>query len=152
MQRVTNCLIIDQDHVLLLKKPRHGWYAMPGGKMEPGESVHESVLREVEEETGLVIAKPQLYSVATMLKESAPSSTKEWMMFTFKTDQFSGEVVEESPEGQLEWIPISKLDQIPTAPSDRLIHQYIINKDQPLYGSFNLDEKDQLISFRLNDH
>ena len=55
MQRVTNCLIIDHDKVLLLKKPRHGWYAMPGGKMEPRETVQESVIREVFEETGLKI-------------------------------------------------------------------------------------------------
>lgn len=152
MQRVTNCLIIKDEEVLLLKKPRYGWYAMPGGKMEAGESVYESVVREVAEETGLSINNPQLYSVATMLKASAPSPKDEWMMFTFKVEEFSGELVDESPEGQLEWIPISQLDQIPTAPSDRLIHQYIVKKDQHLYGSFNLDENDQLISYRTNDN
>ncbi|MBU5593988.1 8-oxo-dGTP diphosphatase [Amphibacillus sp. MSJ-3] len=152
MQRVTNCLIINGDEVLLLKKPRYGWYAMPGGKMEPGESIYESVLREVKEETGLMIDTPQLYSVATMTKASAQSPKDEWMMFTFKTEQFSGDLVTETPEGELEWIPLVKLDQIPTAPSDRLIHQYILQHDKHLYGSFDLDEQDQLISYRLNDN
>lgn len=152
MQRVTNCLIINDQEVLLLKKPRYGWYAMPGGKMEAGESIHESVLREVEEETGLMIDNPQLYSVATMTKASAQSPKDEWLMFTFKTDKFSGELVSETPEGELEWIPISQIGQIPTAPCDRLIHQYILKNNRHLYGSFALDENDQLISYRLNDN
>lgn len=152
MQRVTNCLIIKDREVLLLKKPRYGWYAMPGGKMEPGESVHESVLREVQEETGLLIKKPQLYSVATMTKASAPKPKDEWMMFTFMTDQYSGKLVEKSPEGELEWIPIADIDKIPTAPSDRFIHDYLLKNKQHLYASFDLDERDQLISYRLNEN
>lgn len=150
MQRVTNCLIIKDREVLLLKKPRYGWYAMPGGKMEHGESVQESVVREVQEETGLLIKNPQLYSVATMTKASAPKPRDEWMMFTFMTDQFAGKLVEESPEGELEWIPIAEIDQIPTAPSDRFIHQFLLKNKQHLYASFDLDESDQLISYRLN--
>lgn len=96
--------------------------------MEAGESVYESVIREVREETGLTIIGPQLSSVATMTKASASAALKEWMMFTFITDRFSGELVDESPEGELEWIPISEIDSIPTAPSDRFIHQALLTK------------------------
>jgi len=149
---VTNCLIIKNEEVLLLKKPRHGWYAMPGGKMETGESIFEAVVREVNEETGLILNHPELYSVVTMTKPRAQSPIDEWMMFTFKTDQFSGNLVEKSPEGELEWIPISQLDQIPTAPSDRFIHQSVLKNDQLLYASFELDENEQLISYRLNNN
>lgn len=120
--------------------------------MEPGETVHESVVREVQEETGLLIKKPQLYSVATMTKATAPKPKDEWMMFTFMTDQFTGKLVEESPEGELEWIPLAEIDQIPTAPSDRFIHDYLLKKNQHLYASFDLDQRDQLISYRLNEN
>src|SRR5690554_6117331 len=151
LQRVTNCLIIKGEEVLLLKKPRRGWYAMPGGKMEAGGSVYESVIREVREETGLTIIGPQLSSVATMTKASASAALKEWMMFTFITDRFSGEFVDESPEGELEWIPISEIDSIPTAPSDRFIHQALLTKKKRLYASFDLDEDDQLNDYRVNE-
>ncbi|SDC65888.1 8-oxo-dGTP diphosphatase [Pelagirhabdus alkalitolerans] len=149
LQRVTNCLIIDGNYVLLLKKPRYGWYAMPGGKMEYSESVKEAVIREVYEETGLQIKSPELCSVATMTKESASHPKDEWMMFTFKTKHFSGQMIEKSPEGILEWIHIDQLSTIPTAPSDRFIHDYVFKKEQPLYASFDLDSKDQLIDYRL---
>src|SRR5699024_4011349 len=125
---------------------------MPGGKMETGESIFEAVVREVNEETGLILNHPELYSVVTMTKPRAQSPIDEWMMFTFKTDQFSGNLVEKSPEGELEWIPISQLDQIPTAPSDRFIHQSVLKNDQLLYASFELDENEQLISYRLNNN
>ena len=48
-------LCISKDNkVLLLKKPRRNWWVAPGGKMEPGESVKESCIREFREETGSI--------------------------------------------------------------------------------------------------
>ena len=38
-------------------------YAFPGGHIEEGESIAESVIREVYEETGLTIADPKLVVV-----------------------------------------------------------------------------------------
>jgi 8-oxo-dGTP diphosphatase len=44
------------DHVelLLVHRPRYGDWALPKGKLEPGESEEEAALREVEEETGFL--------------------------------------------------------------------------------------------------
>lgn len=44
------------DTVLLVKRgrePSRGYYAFPGGRIEPGESAEEAVRRELLEETGL---------------------------------------------------------------------------------------------------
>lgn len=146
LQRVTNCLLKHQDKVLLLKKPRHGWYAMPGGKMEPGESIQESVIREFKEETGLNLLNPELYSVATMVQGS---NRREWMMFTFLCESSDGDLVDYCREGELHWVPISYLSQLPVAPTDQYIHDYVLNRSQRLYASFELDEHDQLLNYRL---
>lgn len=58
MQRVTNCVLVKDGHVLLLKKPRRGWWVAPGGKMEQGESVREACVREYREETGIYLKTP----------------------------------------------------------------------------------------------
>ncbi|PAK45827.1 NUDIX hydrolase, partial [Bacillus licheniformis] len=55
MQRVTNCVLTSGDKVLLLQKPRRGWWVAPGGKMESGETVRDAVIREYREETGLYV-------------------------------------------------------------------------------------------------
>lgn len=58
-------MILDRELNILLahfdfvddEKP-HGLWACPGGGIDPDESVHEGLIRELAEETGLVIADP----------------------------------------------------------------------------------------------
>ena len=59
MQRVTNCVLLKENKVLLLQKPRRGWWVAPGGKMERGESVKDACIREFREETGIYLKNPQ---------------------------------------------------------------------------------------------
>ena len=47
------------DTILLIKRdtvPFKGYWALPGGRAEPGETVEQTVVREVKEETGLDVA------------------------------------------------------------------------------------------------
>ena len=48
-------LVDDTGRVLLEKRSDNGMWGLPGGGIEPGESVCETALREVKEETGLDI-------------------------------------------------------------------------------------------------
>jgi 8-oxo-dGTP diphosphatase len=47
-----------QNQILLIKrgtKPFVGYWALPGGRMDPGESIEQTIVREVKEETGLIV-------------------------------------------------------------------------------------------------
>jgi len=46
-------LIVEGGRVLLLRMRANGKYHLPGGGIEPGEHIEESLVREVREETGL---------------------------------------------------------------------------------------------------
>lgn len=149
MQRVTNCILKHQNSILLLKKPSRGWYAMPGGKMEQGESLKEAVIREYREETGLHLIDPALRGVFTMVKIEENIVQREWMMFTFVCEVSKGEVVDFCREGELEWVPINNVLDKPMAPSDYYIHQKLILDSKFTHGIFNYTTDHQLLSHTL---
>ena len=55
----TALILFPPDKVLLVKRrtlPFNGYWALPGGRVDPGETVEETIVREVREETGLDVA------------------------------------------------------------------------------------------------
>jgi 8-oxo-dGTP diphosphatase len=51
-------IMLRRDRILMAqrgKEPLKGWWSLPGGALEIGESLHDGVCREVREETGLEI-------------------------------------------------------------------------------------------------
>ncbi len=55
--------------VLLIRRgqaPARGTWTVPGGRVEPGESVHDAALRELLEETGLRGESAQPVTVVTL--------------------------------------------------------------------------------------
>ena len=56
-------LVLRQDQVLLQRRKDNGLWGIPGGSLEPGESLEESARREVLEETGLLVGQLVLFGV-----------------------------------------------------------------------------------------
>ena len=57
-QLAVSAAIFRDDKVLLVRRarsPGKGFYSLPGGRVEFGESLHQALAREVDEETGLKI-------------------------------------------------------------------------------------------------
>lgn len=50
-------LIIQDDKVLLVKEADDDWWALPGGGVDHGETVASALVREVEEELGVLANK-----------------------------------------------------------------------------------------------
>ena len=59
------CLVHNEDSYLLQDRVKKDWqgYTLPGGHIEPGESIVDAVVREMKEETGLTIQSPRLCGV-----------------------------------------------------------------------------------------
>ncbi len=98
------CLIYDENRVLVqekqgLKEQYSGGLVFPGGHVEANESLLDSVIREIKEETGLTIHHPQ------------PCGYKDWILkdgtrylvLLYKTNQFEGEL-KNSAEGRVFWL------------------------------------------------
>lgn len=110
VELATICLVYKNNKVLLQNRVKEDWkgYALPGGHIEPGESVVESVIREVKEETGLDIQNPVLCGI-----KQFPIEGGRYLIFLFKTTEFSGELVS-SPEGEMVWVDRDQLSALDT--------------------------------------
>ncbi|MGE8206602.1 NUDIX hydrolase [Heyndrickxia sp. NPDC080065] len=150
MQRVTNNVYIKDDKVLLLQKPSRNWWVAPGGKMEQGESIRESVIREFREETGIYIKQPQLKGVFTINIKEGKDIVSEWMMFSFKTIDGDGDSFQCSEEGKLAWHAIDEIKNLPMAAGDYHILDYVIHGKGIIYGNFTYTPDFELISYRLD--
>ena len=59
-----NAIIFDDDdRVLLEKRSDNGYWGLPGGHVEIGESAQDAVIREVLEETGLTVEVTRLVGI-----------------------------------------------------------------------------------------
>lgn len=150
MQRVTNCVLLKDGKVLLLQKPRRGWWVAPGGKMEQGESIREACIREYREETGIYLKNPSLKGVFTILIKEDNRIVSEWMMFTFFANEYEGSNVSSSEEGMLQWHSVEKIHELPMAPGDYHILDYVIKGSGIIYGTFIYTQNFELLSYRLD--
>ena len=104
------CLVHRGEELLLQNRVKQDWqgYAMPGGHVEPGESIVEAVVREMREETGLHILDPKLCGV-----KQFPIEGGRYLVFLFETEKFTGELTD-SEEGHMAWIPRDRLSEYKT--------------------------------------
>lgn len=109
------CLISDGNKALLQNRIKEDWkgYTLPGGHVEPGESFVDAVIREMKEETGLDIKNPRLAGVKQFPIIDGRNENGRYIVFLFKTSEFSGEVISSS-EGKMEWVEYSKLSELDT--------------------------------------
>ena len=96
------CLVYDEKKVLVQEKTGtkyEGGLVFPGGHVEEGESLRDSVIREIREETGLVIKNPQPCGFKDWILEDGTR----YIVLLYKTDQFEGEL-KNPREGKVFWL------------------------------------------------
>jgi ADP-ribose pyrophosphatase YjhB (NUDIX family) len=106
--------------ILLVHRTDNGEWCLPGGLMEPGESVEETCIREVWEETGLHITVTQLvgvYSNPHLLVEYPDGNRVQHVSLCFAGTVTGG---------------------------DAALEQIVINEENLAFGFFTLAETGQM--------
>lgn len=106
-----------QQEVLLIRRdqpPARGLWSIPGGKLEPGESLVEACQREFEEETGLKI---RIVSLAALVERRVES-------FHYVIADFLVELIDDrnpipiagTDVSEARWITLNRLGDYETVP------------------------------------
>lgn len=107
---ITNMIMIEnpQTGQILVenrRNPKWPGVTFPGGHVEANETIVESAIREVREETGLEINKPSLVGI----KEWPLADGARYIVFLFKATAYHGEI-KASKEGAIFWTTREQLD------------------------------------------
>jgi len=147
MKLATLCYVIDKKNNSILMIYRNkkqndyheGKWNGLGGKFEPGESPEECALREIEEESGLIVKSVKMKGFITF---PLFDGKDDWYVFLFTADEFvrkdsfgEGELID-SPEGRLEWIPNDKLTEINLWEGDKIFLPWLF-QDKFFSAKFN---------------
>lgn len=117
---------------------RDKWIGIGGGMMA-GESPHDCAKREAFEETGLILEKPRYRGIVTFVQG-------DWTeyMHLFTCDTFSGTLRCDCDEGNLEWVDIDRIYELPIWEGDKVFLKLIENDNTPFFSLKLVYENDRL--------
>lgn len=133
-------MVIDKrnNKVLVQDRIKGGWtgVAFPGGHIEKGESIVDSAIREIKEETGLTISNLEVCGIKDWY---IPDDNKRYIVFLFKTYSYEGNLIDHGEEGNVFWHNIDELhllnlahgfDNMVKVMLDNRLNEYFITEDQ----------------------
>lgn len=119
MTEVVAALIRDTDRVLICQRPAHKARGMlwefVGGKVEPGESREEALIRECREELAITISVGDIFTEVT---HTYPDLTIH--LTVFNAEIMAG-VPRKLEHNDLRWITADELDRYAFCPADQSI-------------------------------
>ncbi len=100
-------VIVHQDRILLIQRgtqPALGQWSLPGGLIELGESLEAAVVREVEEETGLIVAPAGLIELLDRIYREGERVRYHYVIADFLCRVVGGQLRAGSDAAQVRWV------------------------------------------------
>ena len=94
-----------------------GKYNGLGGKLDPLEDIVAGMRREIREEAGIDCTELELRG--TVNWPGFGKGGEDWFGFIFRVTAFVGTVTDRNPEGDLEWVDLGRVQELPLWEGDR---------------------------------
>lgn len=110
--RTNMCMIVDSlGRMLVINRVKSDWPGLtfPGGHVEENETLLDSVMREVKEETGLTITLPYYKGKIIWINDEKKICE---IAYLFRADHFTGDIIS-SHEGQAFFVEMNEYCSYP---------------------------------------
>lgn len=98
-------------------EPFQGWWGLPGGAVELGETVTEALEREVMEETGLKVAPGRLLTLRDAIGGDHASGIRyHYVILFFQAALLSGKLQAGDDAARAEWVGVGELGRYNLVP------------------------------------
>lgn len=128
----------DQGRILMIHKTDNDKWALPGGGHEIGESIADTVIREVKEETGYDVTVETItgtYTNPRHVMAYDDGEVRQQFSIAFRAHLTGGTPRTSSESDQVEWVHPDDLEDLPLHPSMRQrIADALAGNDRPVIG------------------
>ena len=135
MKMTTLCYIENNDCYPMLHRTKKKkdvnkdkWIGV-GGHAEGNETPQECLIREVKEETGLLLTSYKFRGLITFISDEYEAE----MMCLFTADGYTGELIT-CDEGELEWVKKSDVPQLPTWEGDAQFLKLLLEDEKRFFA------------------
>jgi 8-oxo-dGTP diphosphatase len=115
-------VVVDDDRLLLVRRalpPSAGFWSVPGGRVEPGETLAQAVVRELAEETGLEGVCGSLVGWSEILPDDdgADGFDDHLVILDFTVTLLEGtEPIAGTDAGEARWVPLAEVAEMLLVP------------------------------------
>ncbi|EFL01992.1 NUDIX hydrolase [Micromonospora sp. M42] len=120
---VTAVIRNEAGDLLMIHRTDNDLWAIPGGGHDAGESIEETVVREVEEETGIRVAVQSIVGTYTNphhVMQYDDGEVRQQFSICFRASPVGGELRTSAESKEVRWVPPTDLSKLNIHPSIRL--------------------------------
>lgn len=142
---ITNMIMIQNPltkEVLVQKRIKY-WCGItfPGGHLENGESIYDSAVREAKEETGLTVKN---LKYCGMVHWYNTENDDRYMVHFYKTDDYSGELLKATDEGEVFFTSLGSLHDMQLSPNfDKYLPMFLSDDYNEMFCQWNEKMKEE---------
>ena len=110
-----SAVIIQDNEILLQKRADNDLWSLPGGKMEPGEDIEHTIIREVLEETGYNVVVNKLIGVYTnpnCIIAYSDGEVRQQFSLCFQCSIVSGEMRISSESKEVQFFKLNEIENL----------------------------------------
>lgn len=129
----------ESGEILLIRRTDNENWALPGGRIEVGESLSQAAVRETREETGIECEVTGLSGIYTdpghVILYTSNGEVRQEFSVVVTARATGGQLTVSEESSEVHWVPLDRLAAYPMDSSMRLrVDHYVEHRDHPFVG------------------